>query len=199
MFAFSRTGKLLAVTLFDGRVVVLDTATGRIRRTLIPTGGGFSLAFSPSGTLAIGTSLGTVEFRNPNTGNPIAPPLSVTSHTVTSITFDPSGQRFATAGSHDGSIKLWSTATLQQQGTALTTDQGTTSTAAFGPAGSRLLVVDSHGNSFGWPTSLTTWEQHACSVAASQSHPQRVGPVRHRTPLRKGLSLTRTELSYSRV
>jgi hypothetical protein len=33
------------------------------------------------------------------------------------------------------------------------------------PGGDALLVVDGHGTGFTWPTSLTAWEQHACTVA----------------------------------
>ena len=84
---------------------------------------------------------------------------------VTSIAFDPAGQRFATTGGQDGTVKLWASSTLQQEGTALNTEQGAAATAAFGPGGKRLLVVDDHGNGFTWPTSLAAWEQRACTVA----------------------------------
>ena len=164
LLAFSRTGKLLAVSRPDGRVLVLDAATGHIRRTLHQTDFITALTFAPNGTLAIGTGVGTVQLWNPTTRNAIAASLQVASGSVTSIAFDGTGQRFATTGSQDGTVKLWSTPTLEQ--TSLTTERGATATAAFEPSGRSLLVVDDHGTGFTWPTSLVGWEQRACTVAS---------------------------------
>jgi WD40 repeat protein/DNA-binding SARP family transcriptional activator len=167
VLAFSRNGKLLAVSLLDGSDLVLDASTGHTRQALRALGAdpSISLAFASDGTLATGTSRGIVQLWNPTTGNPIAHPLVVASTPVTSIAFDPSGQRFATTGGQDGTVKLWSTSTLQQEGTPPNTEQGATSTAAFEPDGRSLLVINDHGNGFTWPTSLAAWEQHACAVA----------------------------------
>jgi len=167
VLAFSRNGKLLAVSLLHGGVLVIDASTGRTRRKLsYPGDDAISLAFAPDGTLATGTLAGIVEFWNPNTGARVAPPLLAASAPVTGVAFDPAGRRLATTGYQDGSVKLWFTSTLQQEGPALNTDQGATSTAAFEPAGRGLVVIDDHGNGFTWPTSLAAWEQHACAVAA---------------------------------
>ena len=163
--AFSPSGKLLAVSLLDGRMLVLDASAGHIRRTLRPAGGETSLAFAPNGMLVTGTPMGTLERWNPNSGDRIATPPLAASSPVTGIAFDPTDHRFATTGYRDGTIKLWSTSTLQEEGTALTTDTGATSTAAFVPGGRSLLAIDDHGNSFSWPTSLAAWDQHACAVA----------------------------------
>ena len=84
---------------------------------------------------------------------------------ITSVAFDPSGRRFATAGSGDGTIKLWFIAGLQQEGPRLASDPDATSVAAFEPGGKALLVVDDHGGAFAWPTSLGAWETDACSLA----------------------------------
>jgi len=83
---------------------------------------------------------------------------------VTSIAFDPAAQRFATTG-QDGTVKLWSSSTLQQEGTAFITQPGAATAAVFEPGGKRLLAVDDHGNGFTWPTSLAAWERRACMVA----------------------------------
>jgi WD40 repeat protein len=91
--------------------------------------------------------------------------VAVAAGPVTSIAFDPTGQRFATTGGQDGTVKLWSSSTLQQEGTALNTEQGAATTATFQPSGKRLLVIDDHGNGFTWPTSLAAWERRACTVA----------------------------------
>jgi WD40 repeat protein len=165
--AFSRQGKRLAASRPDGSVLILDPATGQFRQTMHPLGADetVSLAFAPNGTLATGTRGGIVQLWNPASGDQIAGPVAVAAGPVTSIAFDPTGQRFATTGGQDGTVKLWSSSNLEQEGTALNTDQGAATTAAFEPGGKALLVVDGHGNGFTWPTSLTAWERRACTVA----------------------------------
>jgi hypothetical protein len=98
-------------------------------------------------------------------GDQAAGPVAVAAGPDTSSAFDPSGQRFATTGGQDGTVKLWASSTLQQEGTALNTEQGAPTTAAFEPGGEELLAVDDHGSGFTWPTSLAAWEQRACAVA----------------------------------
>jgi WD40 repeat protein len=145
VLAFSRDGRLLAVSLLDGGVLVLDPSTGQARRKLsYPGDVSISLAFAPDGTLATGNLAGTVELWNPTTGQR-RPPLLAASAPVTSVAFDPTGRRFATTGYQDGTVKLWFTSTLQQEGPALNTDQGATSSAAFEPSGNGRIVIDDHG------------------------------------------------------
>jgi WD40 repeat protein/DNA-binding SARP family transcriptional activator len=163
--AFSPGGKLLAASLPNGRVLVLDATTGQIRQTLSPSSGSTSLAFAPDGALATGTIAGTVELWDSTTGQRIAPALIAASAPITSLTFDPGGQRFATTGYGDGTVKLWFTSTLQQEGPGLSVDPGATSTAAFELGGRGLLAVEDRGTAFSWPTSLSAWEHRACAVA----------------------------------
>jgi DNA-binding SARP family transcriptional activator/WD40 repeat protein len=164
--AFSRDGKLLAASRPDGSVLVLDPVTGQVRQTHHPFGADetVSLAFAPNGTLATGTQGGIVQLWNQASGLQAAGPVAVAAGPVTSIAFDPTGQRFATTGGQDGTVKLWSSSTLVQEGTPFNTEQGAT-TAAFEPGGKELLVVDDHGNGFTWPISLAAWERRACTVA----------------------------------
>jgi len=165
--AFSPNGRMLAVSLLHGGVLVLDPATGQLQRRLADPGNDtISLAFAPDGALAAGTLAGTVELWNPKTGAHIAPALVAALAPVSAIAFDPTGRRFVTAGYQDGTAKLWSTSTLQQEGPPLVTDPGATSSSGFEPQGSALVAVDDLGNGFTWPTSLAAWEEHACSVAA---------------------------------
>jgi WD40 repeat protein len=167
VLAFSPHGKLLAASRPDGSVQILDPSTGQFRQTLHPLGADetVSLSFAPDGTLATGTRGGIIQLWNPASGDQIAGPVAVAAGPVTSIAFDPTGQRFATTGGQDGTVKLWSSSTLQQEGTALNTEQGVATTATFGLGGKALLVVDGHGHGFTWPTSLPAWEQRACTVA----------------------------------
>ena len=165
--AFSQNGRLLAVSLPDASVLILNPTTNQIRQTLHPLGddGTVSLAFAPNGTLATGTIGGIVQIWNPINGKQLAGPIAVADGPVTSIAFDTTGQRFATTSNQDGTVKLWFTSTLQQEGTALTTDPGATTTAAFKPGGAALLAINDHGHGFTWPTSLAAWQQRSCTVA----------------------------------
>jgi WD40 repeat protein len=165
LLAFSPSGKLLAMSLFDQSIVLFDASTGDVVQVLASGAPTTSLAFAPDGTLANGTAAGTVELWNPATGNQIGLPLVAGGTSVTTIAFDPSGQRFATAGIGDGTVKLWFTTRLQQQGPVLSTDDGTTASAVFERDGNHLLAVDDAGNGFIWPTSVGAWEHQACSLA----------------------------------
>jgi WD40 repeat protein len=165
LIAFSPSGRLLAMSLFDLSIVVFDASRGDIVQAWPSDTPTTSLAFAPDGTLAVGTAAGTVELWNAVTGEQIGSPVVVGATAVTSIAFDPSGRRFVTAGLGDSTVKLWFTATLQQQGSALSVDQGGTASAAFEPDGDHLLAVDDAGHGFTWPTSLTAWERRACTVA----------------------------------
>jgi WD40 repeat protein len=98
------------------------------------------------------------------TGKRLAEPLLADTASITDLVFDPSGRRFATTSYEDGTIKLWFTSGLQQEGPRLVSDPGATSAVAFLPGGN-LLAVDDRGNAFTWPASLDAWEQRACSLA----------------------------------
>jgi DNA-binding SARP family transcriptional activator/WD40 repeat protein len=164
LLAFSPTGTKLAVSLPGPEgVLILDASTGTTLRTLHPAELPGAMAFAPDGMLAIGTVSGTAQLWDPASGRQAGPVLRAASAPLTSIAFDPRGSQFATTGYQDGTVRLWSTSTLRQGGTAFGVEQGTTSAAAF--ARDRLIALDDHGIGFIWPTSLSAWEQYACSVA----------------------------------
>ncbi len=87
------------------------------------------------------------------------------SEAITDVAFDPTGRRFAITGYQDGTIKIWFTDSLQQEGPRLASDPDSTSSAAFDPGGGSLLAVDGRGGAFTWPASLDTWQQRSCSLA----------------------------------
>ena len=146
---FSPNGRLLAVALADGPVLILDASNGRQVRPIHPheseSGGTDSLAFAPNGTLATGTDSGLVQLWNPATGDPIGHPVLAAAAPIASIAFDRSGQVFATAGGPEGGLKLWFTSSLQQDGATLDPEQGTWGNAQFTPNGQLLLSVNANG------------------------------------------------------
>jgi WD40 repeat protein len=173
--AFSPDGRLLAVATGDeveggdGRVLILDSSNGTQLQTIHPlesdNGGTTSLAFAPNGTLATGTYAGIVQLWHPSTGASISHPVLVAAAPVASIAFDPSGQRFATAGGPEGGLKLWFTSSLQQDGATLDPEEGTAGNAQFTPDGQLLLAINADGHGSLWPVSTPALANHACAVA----------------------------------
>jgi WD40 repeat protein len=157
----------VAVGAPDGSVRLIGATNGRTLQTLHAAGDGFpeALAFARGGTLATGTVSGIVQLWAPSTGRQLAGPLPVSAGPVSSIAFDPSGQRFVTAASQDGTIKLFATSTLQQEGAALSAGQRGPTTASFTSDGSGLLALNEDGAGFVWPMAPGAWERRACLVA----------------------------------
>ncbi|HLJ04162.1 MAG TPA: WD40 repeat domain-containing protein, partial [Solirubrobacteraceae bacterium] len=163
--AFSPDSKLLAATLLVGGIRIFDPATGRAMRTLSdPANESIALAFARDSLLAAGTLGGNVEMWNPLKGRRLGQPFLADFRPISSVAFDPSGQRFVTTGGQDGAIKLWLTAGLQQEGPRLSTDPTATAVARFEPRSDVLVAFDDQGNAFTWPTSLASWERRACSL-----------------------------------
>ncbi|MGN6167315.1 MAG: nSTAND1 domain-containing NTPase [Solirubrobacteraceae bacterium] len=164
--AFSPNSRLVAVGAPDGSHAVIDAVTAQRLPRLYPIGSEYtsSLAFSPHGTLATGTVTGIVQMWDPISGRRLADPFPVTASPVASIAFDPSGQRLATA-SQDGTVKLFSASTLEQEGKTLTSEDGSAPSAIFGPHGNNLLVINNLGDGLILPTSPAAWAQRACAIA----------------------------------
>jgi WD40 repeat protein len=165
--AFSPDGRFVAVAAPNSKDVIIDASTGGALRTVQPTGDEYtaSLAFAPDGTLATGTVSGIVQLWNPISGAQVGGTIPVSAGPVSSIAFDPRGERMATTASDDGTVKLFASFTLQQEGAALNTDPQSASAAMFGRDDSTLLVVNDRGNGFAWPMSPAAWERRACTVA----------------------------------
>jgi WD40 repeat protein/class 3 adenylate cyclase len=164
--AFSPDGKLLAAGDGDGNVRVLDALSIRLERTLHAVGPpNVSLAFAPDGTLATGSWAGLVQRWDVSTGKQLGHSVLATPAPIATISFNPSGEEFATGGGSDGLVKLWDTGTLQQLGSNFPGEPGRWASAAFTPDGAKLLVMFGNGRGALWPVTPRAWKDHACSVA----------------------------------
>ena len=164
--AFSRNGALLAVAKDSGRsVLVFDAHSGRLLRSMRPQTGTITLAFGSGDVLATGSWQGIITLWNAGTGAPIGKPALAAPAPVSSVAFDPSGTRYATAGGSGGGLRLWDTATQQLIGAPFPGGDGQWGTAAFTPDGRSLLVVFTDGSAYRWPISVDAWEAHACAIA----------------------------------
>jgi WD40 repeat protein len=164
--AFSPDGKVLVAGDDNGAVRVLDARSIRLERTLHPIGApNVSLAFAPDNTLETGSWAGIVQHWDVSTGKQLGHPVLAMPSPVSTISFDPSGEEFATAGGSDGFVKLWDTRTLQQLGSTFPGDPGKWASAAFTPDGGQLVTLYETGRGTVWPATVGAWEQHACNVA----------------------------------
>ena len=166
LLAFSPNGGLLALSLFDRSILILDPTTGQVRQVLISAAGTTSLAFAPDGTLANGTPAGTVELWNPITGREIDPPLLVAAapSPVSPSTGPGRGSRPPPRGrarSSCGSLPGSDSWALPSAPTRAPRRRWHSS-----PADDRLLGIDDDGHGFAWPISLAAWERQACTIAS---------------------------------
>ncbi|MEO8476883.1 MAG: adenylate/guanylate cyclase domain-containing protein [Actinomycetota bacterium] len=164
---FNPDGTMMAVTLGDGNVRLIDAHSLQVIRTLAadtlvpPT---YFEAFSPDGrTLATGGTSGVVRLWDVASGRQIAHFLAAAGG-VLSVVFDPTGQLIATGGT-DGSTRLWDAATGNQFGATFPGLDNVWDAASFTPDGSRLVVVYSNGQAFLWPARWQAWAAQACAVA----------------------------------
>ena len=167
--AFSPDGSLVAAGREDGHALVYDARTGRLQLRLSLLGAQPGLpavvAFDPDGTLATGSWAGVVQHWDPQSGAQLGHPTLVAAAPVASLAFNPTGDRFATAGGSDGLAKLWDTGTGQQFGATFPGEGGQWGNAQFTADGAKLVVVYGDGTGIVWPVSPSAWEQHACFVA----------------------------------
>jgi WD40 repeat protein/class 3 adenylate cyclase len=164
--AISKDGSVAAVAPDNGTVLIVDTRTGRVERTLRPPKADFiaALAFSHDGTLAAGGFSGFVSLWNPKTGKQIGHQVLVAEGPSGPIAFAPDGRSFATA-SYGGHSRLWETSTLQQLGSDFPGSEGFWGNVAYTPDGHYQIAVYGDGTAYRWPVTLSAWERQACAVA----------------------------------
>ena len=164
--AFAPDDRTVVAGFSDGDAYVVALPSGRIVRTIKPTGGDVvSVAIARSGTIATGTWAGIVQLWNPVTGAQVGHPVLAQPSPIASLEFDASGDTFSTTGGSDGTAKLWDTATLQQVGSTFQSDPSQWGAAKFTGDGKHLVVVYGDGTGYVWPTTVSAWIAHACTVA----------------------------------
>jgi WD40 repeat protein/class 3 adenylate cyclase len=172
--AISPDGSMAAVGLDNGKVLIVDTATGHIERTISPPHAQFigALAFAPDGTLAAGDWSGLVSLWNPRTGKEIGGHQVLVAEGPSGvIAFAPGGKSFTT-GSFGGHSRLWDTSTLQQLGSDFPGSNGYWSNLAYTPDGRYQIVIYGDGMAYRWPMTVSAWEKQACRVAGRNFTPE---------------------------
>jgi DNA-binding SARP family transcriptional activator/WD40 repeat protein len=167
LLAYSPDGKLLALSLFDRSILILDGSTGRLIEALSSAAGTTALAFAADGELASGTPAGTVEEWNVRRGREVGSPLVVATSAVTGIAFDAAARLMATSARGAGAVELWFGRAAPDQGVSLATVPRSTASIEFSADGANLVAVGA-GDVFTWPVSLSVWEHDACAVAGHE-------------------------------
>ncbi len=107
--SFSPDGDLLAIGTMSGALHLWDTTTGRLRRSLMPTGTGCairSLDFSPDGQVLASSGVdGNINLWEVRTGRHLN---TLRGHTqqIWQVAFTPDGKTLLSAGD-DGTLRFW--------------------------------------------------------------------------------------------
>jgi WD40 repeat protein len=169
-------GQTIASGGWEGRVLLWDAKTGRLRATLPGHDGHavFAVAFSPDGkTLASGGADGTVRLWDARSGRPLGGPLRGHTNRVLSLAFDPDGGTLA-SGSLDRRIWLWDLGHPQRRGEPLTTATSPINALTFGPDG-KLLAGTSDDVVASWD--LTKGRHQSLPAAQLGGHTDEVHTV----------------------
>jgi WD40 repeat protein len=166
---FTADGRYLLTSLDADDAVLIDAATLRIVRRFgaDPQGVSYVAASPTSNLVATAANSGVLRLWNPLTGKQVGPSVRANAGALDTVAFDPTGQMVVTTGA-DGTTRIWSVPDLQQIGTDLPIRQNVNSLfAASAFVGSGWVArVYASGEGNVWPIDLSTWEQHACSIAA---------------------------------
>ncbi|GAA0247176.1 hypothetical protein GCM10010492_53500 [Saccharothrix mutabilis subsp. mutabilis] len=139
--AFSPDGRRIATAGVDRSVLIWDSATGAVLKTLTGHAAAVNgVQFSPDGRLlATASHDQTVKLWDPATGTPLA---TLTGHTgwIRTAKFSPDGHTLATAG-HDQTVILWDITTRTKLDTITDHTDADFSGVAFSPDGRTLAYT----------------------------------------------------------
>jgi WD40 repeat protein len=172
--AVSGDGTLASASLSDV-IQVHDMATGDLLQTLTGhTDTVQSLAFAGDNiTLASGSRDRTIRLWDTTTGTESADPLRGHEGWVMTLAFSPdrrvlpSGtqETLLASGGNDGQLLLWDMQALRQIGMPLTGHTDWVNSVAFSSDGARLASGGNDGQVLNWITSLSGWQEAACTLA----------------------------------
>jgi WD40 repeat protein len=170
-------GQTIASGGWEGRVLLWDAKTGRLRATLpghYPHAV-FAVAFTPDGKiLASGGADGTVRLWDARSGQPLGAPLRGHTDRVLSLAFDPHDSNKLASGGWDRRIWLWDLGDPQRRGEQLTAPTSPVYALAFGP-GNRLLAGTADGAVASWD--LTKGRQQSVPAAQLGGHTDEVHAI----------------------
>ena len=154
---FSPDGAWLAALLAGGKIMLWESATGRLRAGPLPHSDSGSanirwesgLAFSPNGRLLAFNAIdGVYLYRTDNRELVAGSPLVNQGAILHDAAFSPDGARLLTA-TPDGRLQCWNTGNLQPVGRALQ-QSGPIIAAQFSPDGRRLAALSLDGTARLW-------------------------------------------------
>lgn len=180
--SFSSDGSLLACAGGDGRVVVLNAASGSTVLSFQASQSHvYAVRYSPDDRMIATAGLdSTVRLFNAADGGEIAVLRGHEGH-VHSLAFSRDGATIASGGS-DGTIRLWSVSSFKQQ-VVLTGHSYSVTALSFTPAGKSLLSGATDGSARIWDvntgslTSVLPFEPTSGYVYAVAFEPQSGNPV----------------------
>jgi WD40 repeat protein/tetratricopeptide (TPR) repeat protein len=150
---FSPDGAAVAIGSADSAVKIIETASGRVRTTLLHGGPPRYYAFSPDSRHIVtsGFTPYATEARiwDARTGKPSSPVMAGPRGGSVASVVDPAFTSIA-MGTPDGAIWLWDLATARTIGAARGL-RAMGQVLTFGRDGRSLLALDDHGNSQTWP------------------------------------------------
>ncbi len=160
--AFHPTLPLLASGSLDRRVIVWNTQSGEMLRSLTVPASVFAVTFRPDGKqLAIGDTLGQISLWNTNNSfenwQPVEQPLNGHTDRVVSLVYQ-QDSAFLLSGSRDSTIRMWDSDTGSALGEPLTAHADGILSLALSPDG-RLLASASRDTTIGlWVLRNGRWE-----------------------------------------